>query len=158
MYKAGIETLFWPAINFVLYVGLISYVVKRSINPALSRKAEAVSQKIYEVAQEVSRAEQNLRVLEARRQGVSQEITLIKQHLAEETRRMLEEVLTAGEIEEKNVFLNVEKKLSREKLKAQAELREKILFGASKKAREIAVSKLTSADNSRFCQEVIARI
>ena len=148
-------SLLWPTLNFIIYVTLFIIALKKFINPALKARAVEIEQQLQKASRDIAAAEAELSEREARRRGIAQEQQLIRDRLMQEGERIAKEVLRNGEAAAAEARANVGKKAGRELAKATSEVRQLVIQGSSKRARELLRESLTRDDDRRLRQEAI---
>jgi F0F1-type ATP synthase membrane subunit b/b' len=148
-------SLLWPTLNFFIYLAILGYCIRRLVNPALRARAAEVDDLLQRAARDIAAAAEELGLRQERRRGIAQEQQLIRERLEQDGERIAREVLKNGEHAAAAVRADVGKKVERELKKAAAEVRQQVVEGAAKRARDVLRRSLAPDDDRRLRQEAI---
>lgn len=147
--------LLWPTVNFCIYLGIVVYVVKRMVNPALKARALEIEAMLQKAHHDIAAADQELQSRLTRKAGISQEQQLVRDRLSHDGQRIAEEIVKNAELSAQQIRNDVQKKVDEELKRASAEVRGLVVEGSSKRARQILRETLSKDDDRRLRQEAI---
>jgi F-type H+-transporting ATPase subunit b len=157
-HEPSIGEVVYPAINFILYAGVLYYFVLPLVRNFLrSRHAEIVAA-IDQAAAKKQRAEALVREYRAKLAGLEQETQAIRALLREEGERekarLLREARTMGDKtrEDARFLAEVEVKTARQ------DIIEEMARRAEAMARELVQRNISPTDQSRLVREFIQQI
>jgi F-type H+-transporting ATPase subunit b len=157
-HEPSIGEILYPAINFVLYAGVLYYFVLPLVRNFLrSRQAEIVAA-IDQAAAKKQQAEALVREYRAKLAALDQETQAIRALLREESEREKARLLRDAQAtaekarEDARLLADVEVKTARQ------EIIEEMARRAEAAARELVRRNIAPADQSRLVQEFIQQI
>lgn len=149
------QQLLWPSLNFLIYIAILRFCIVRFVNPALRARSAEVEGQLQKAASDIAGAKSDLGVREERRRGIAAEQKLIRERLEQEGQRVAEEIVRNGALAAEQARADVQKKVEQELKRATTEVRELVVEGAAKRAREILRTSLSRDDDKRLRQEAI---
>jgi F0F1-type ATP synthase membrane subunit b/b' len=84
-------TFHW--INFVLYIGAMTYLLRKPIQNSWAARAKRIKQEVQQCTDEVDAAERELNAIEALTKGLSAEQERVRQEIATQAKLEAEEIL-----------------------------------------------------------------
>lgn len=154
----SITDVIYPAINFIIYAGVIYYFALPLVRSFLRSRREAIVETIAQASSKKRQAEALVNEYRAKLAGVEREVQTIQTTLhregESEKAKLLSEARTlAAKIEEDARFLaNQEVKIARQRL------REELAEHAVAMAQQLVRKNISATDQSRLAGEFIQDI
>ena len=147
-----------PAINFILYAGVLYYFALPLVRSFLRSRREEIVATIAQASAKKQQAEALVKEYRARLAAVEREVQSIMASLREEAEREKAKSLSdaqamAVKIREDARFLG-----EREVSTARAKIREELADQAETMARELVQRNISAADQNRLAQEFLDHI
>jgi F-type H+-transporting ATPase subunit b len=147
-----------PAINFIIYAGVLYYFALPLVRSFLRARREEVLATMAEAAAKKQQAEALVNEYRAKLAAVEQEVQSLLSSLREEAEREKAKLLSdawamAVKIREDARFL-----AEREVSVARESIREELADQAEKQARDLVQRNISSSDQGRLAQEFIQQI
>jgi len=151
-------TLFFTAVNFVLFITLMS----RFVLPALRTWAITRRDRIVDELRKAAAARADAEALktewEHRIARLDKELADIRSHALADAQRERERILKAAQETAAAIAADAEKAAAQEVRKARAELREQVAREAAALARGLISKGLTEDDQKRFVDEFMREV
>lgn len=152
----GIDTLFWPALNFVLYLALMNYSYRKLGKPALLGRSLSVKEQIERAEMALAQAQQDLVEVQSR------DIDFEKQELFDKI--LADGKFLAGTILEDagnntlKIGRDVELRIAREFTKVEGELKTSVVKRASDLARREFESNLSESQDRELRKDALRSV
>ena len=155
---AGIETLFYPLVNFVLFVGILVFAYRKVGKARLIEQHKDVKEYLKRAADDLGSAESMFNRAQQRLAVIGEEKQELIAALNREGETLSETVLEKAEQAVENSLLDTKRRIDNEVARAETELRHEVVRQATAIAREKVVERLSSDDDARLRREAIQRI
>ena len=153
--EAGIESLFWPAVNFVLYLSLMSYAYRKLARPVLRNNRIEVEARISRAANLLHDAEREYQAIESRMEDIEEEKANLIARLEQEGRTAADAVVVAANQGAEKMRRDTERLALAERNKTLAELRQAVIQRATSNAREQLKSVISEEKDAELRRETI---
>lgn len=154
----GVESLLWPLVNFLIYLGILIYAYNRLVKPALYERSRQVVEKINKAAAVRLTAEEELKEVEERLRTIEGEKQEIREQLLVEGRNGVKEILKNAEQSAVSMRRDSERRMASDLGQAYNEIRKQIIKQAAERARRHLEAKLSPDDDYRLRQEALRAI
>ncbi|MCB0324773.1 MAG: ATP synthase F0 subunit B [Bdellovibrionales bacterium] len=152
---AGIATLFWSAINFAFYAGLMLYAYRRLARPVLRDRSMQVAASIGRAREELDAAQGELELRQAQLEQVGEEQEALKERLAREGENIARNLITTAERSAMQIKSDMRRRIQGEQAKAEAEIRAEVVRLAAERARAKLRGELGGDEDKRLRQEAV---
>lgn len=147
-----------PAINFIIYAGIIYYYAVPLVRNILRSRREDIVSTIVQVSAKKQQAEAQVNAYRSKLAGVAQEVQSIHASLRQEAEREKAKLVNeaqalAARLREDARFL-----ADREVDVAREKIREELASQAEAQARDLVQRNISPADQSRLAQEFLNQI
>jgi F-type H+-transporting ATPase subunit b len=147
-----------PAINFIIYAGIIYYYAVPLVRNILRSRRDDIVSTIVQASAKKQQAEAQVNEYRSKLAGVAQEVQSILVSLGQEAQREKEKIVTeaqalAARLREDARFL-----ADREVDVARERIREELASQAEALARVLVQRNISPADQSRLAQEFLSQI
>ena len=153
-HAAGIDSLGWPLVNFLLYAFIFRYLYKRLGAPALLDRAASFEQHLKRAGQTLDDAEQDVVSLRRRLKGIHEEQTALRERLAGEGVLIADRLIVQAEEAAVSMKNDVARRIARELHAATSEVKQSAIVRATELARE-ELRTLSEQDDYRLRQEAL---
>lgn len=144
--------------NFLVLVGLLAWVVKKKVNPALAERRAAVEEELAEAQRLREEAERRHREAASRLERLDQEMAQIRA-----------EMIKAGEVERDRIVSQAEEKAARMRKdtsffidqqvkQLRKDLTQEAANAAVQAARELLSERTTDADQDQLAESYLSRL
>lgn len=154
----GLPTLFWKAFNFVLFFGVLGWLLHRPIAQYLRSRREGITNQLSEARRQREEAEQLEQHMESRIAGLQQEIAALRQRLHAEGEREREALARQGEGEAERLLAQIELETARRIDAARSQLAREASETAVQLARELLARELGPDDQERIFRSMLERL
>lgn len=149
------SSLIFYAINFAMYLVVMSIIYRRKVAPLLEQRAIAVKQELERAALGLSRAEEDLAILQRRLKLIEGEKTELLEGYEREAKRMGDAVNEAAEIAARRIVSDTERQVESELSQARKTLRREAVLKAIELARKKVSSGFSAEDDRRLRNQVL---
>ena len=156
-HSATIGMLFWPAINFGLYLFVMVSAYKKLAAPALRQQKAEVKEQYESGRAKLADARRQLAVLKARHENLTEERAQVLNSLKEETKALTKSILEKSVEDCQYVMKDVERRIASEQSKIEAELRSDVVRKATSDARAELSRSLDDDHDARLRRDAVAR-
>jgi F-type H+-transporting ATPase subunit b len=150
--------LFWRSFNFLLFIGLLVFLLRKPLSAYLKARRREVEEVINASAERKAWAEQMVADYDRRLRNLDQEIAAIKTSLKkegeEEGRRLSEQATSLAE----SIRREAQQLVAGEIDEFKADLRRKIIEKATAAAREALQKNLEAGDEERLTSEFLKNV
>jgi F0F1-type ATP synthase membrane subunit b/b' len=153
---ADISSLFFPTINFLMYLGVMTWLYFKAIKPALQKRKAGVVESLSKAEKRLKNAEQGLNEAKARLAGVDQECKALAAKLNAETEELVRHILNDAEKDAKRIEDDIVNQVENSLLRASHEIRSEIVSSAVKKARAELKDRLSDEQDAAVREQVLA--
>jgi F0F1-type ATP synthase membrane subunit b/b' len=150
------STLFWPTVNFSIYVAILVYFYRRHGAAALRNFSASVRSRIESVRAVLHESDREVRRAEARQIDVQSEVHAVIKELEIEGDKMAEAILAQAKTAAAQKELDIERQIQTEFASARAEVKSRIIANASIRARDILRTGITPEQDRTLRNEVLA--
>lgn len=144
------STLFWPGVNFALYLVLLVYLYRRYVPPLLKARSIQIASDLKKSAAELALAQEELALLNKRLQSIGQEKRELTERFEEEAKNfatlILEEAKDRAERLQQDTVRQIERELDR----ARKDIRREIIARAVVLARREIQGSLSVEEDRRL--------
>lgn len=130
----GDLTFYW--INFVLYVGLLTYILRRPIAKAWTARTARITHTVAQSSDEVEAAERELNAIEALTKTLPQEEEKIKQQIVSQANSEAVDIIQQAEQRAARIRAQARELLNGEMRSAQSSFRQALVTRAVQLAKE----------------------
>lgn len=156
--QASIGSLFWPFVNFIIFVGILFYFLSKPAREFLLNRRDSVKSAIEEATKAKEVAEAKYREYEKKLEQSVQEIESILATLTKEgeleKKRDIEDAEKRAERMKEQVKMAVDRELE----KAKIVLREEAAELALETAEKFLIDNITAADQERLTKNYIDKM
>ena len=150
-----LNAIAFHAINFALFVGLLTYLLRDKIRDALANRAARVKQEIDEANQSRKDAAQRFEELEARLDGFEGELEKMKADAVVEADKEHNAILGRAEEDAARIAESAQRSIRDETERARQALRREVALLSIDLAREKLSAEVTSDDQQRLADDFI---
>jgi len=150
-----LNAIAFHAINFLLLVGLLTYLLRDKLRDALANRAARVKQEIDQSNQARKDAAQRFEDLEARLDGFETELEQMKTAAEEEADKEHKGILARAEEDAARIAESAQRSIRDETDRARQALRNEVAKLSVDLAREKLSSEVTSDDQQRLAGDFI---
>lgn len=154
----GLPPLFWKAFNFLLFFGVLGFLLRRPLGQFFASRRESVAGQLAEARRQRVEAEQLRREMETRVASLQQEIASLRERLQQEGERERDALERQGEAEAARLVAQVEQEAARRVDAARSALAREASETAVQLARDLLARELGPADRERIFRETLARL
>jgi F-type H+-transporting ATPase subunit b len=154
----GIETLFWPVVNFALYIVGIYFLVRKPLAEALTKRHAMVQEGVATGVTRKRAAEAALHDAQIRMSKVEGEIAELKRRIAEETKRESEALIVSAQEKAERIQTAGKEAAIAEQKTVEANLRQELSAAVLRIAEERLRGKLTPESDRGFRERVVSNI
>ena len=155
---ARITDFTWRTVNFLVFAGLLIYLVAKPAKNFFGQRSQEIAQSIEDLEAKKAAAAAALKEAEARLAEVAKEReAIIKQYMAEgevEKAKILDKANVLAERLKEMAALTIQQ----ETLKATQSLREEVADLATKMAEDLIKEKATFADQQGLVEEYLKKV
>lgn len=156
--KAGIESLFWPTCNFVLYVILMTYLYRKFARPVLRDQRIELEAFVVRAQNEKATLDSEISQLKERLSLVEEEKTEIVTRLEKEGRLMADNLISMANEKSRRMKQDLAKwhagEIQRNKVDARNELVSRIVS----KVRDDLKMKFSSSEDKQFIKSSLVSL
>jgi F-type H+-transporting ATPase subunit b len=157
-HEPDLSTLLFPAINFVLYLGVMAFAYFRLVRKALHQRSVGVEDSLARSAQALAQAEEELNAAKQRLAAIEQEKAELRSDFLEQGRRLQETIRVGAEKSAAEIGRDTERRIAGELKKAKAEIREEVVSLAAKLARMRLTQELSGDEDRRLREETLSAL
>ena len=152
---ADLNAIIFHAINFVLFVGLLTYLLRDKIRDALANRAARVKNEIDDSNQARKDAAQRFEDLEARLDGFETELEKMRDDAVQEADKEHSSILARAEEDAARIAESAQRSIRDETERARQALRREVAQLSVDLAREKLSAEVTSDDQKRLAGDFI---
>lgn len=150
--------LFWPGINFLITLLILSYIYKKHLASLLVERRSGIQKQISEATAVLQEANNQLAAISMKLHKIEEEVSLIAKEHEEQTKRLLESVSSSSAAAARRIASDVERHIREEERRAQQQVRLQILNEASGLAQQIVIDELSPSEDRSFRQFALAEL
>lgn len=151
---AGISSLFFPAVNFAMYFGVLVWAYKKTVRPALHERSLQIESDLKQAVNILGDVNQRYEDLSDRLVNIESEQTELKKRMRQEGEKLAETLLGKAQESAEAAGEDAQRRMEGEREKAIAEIRREVVRSATKMARE-KLKALSESDDQRLRQEAL---
>lgn len=155
---AGVGTLLYPALNFILFAGILVFAYRKIGKAKLIEQHTDVKEHLRRAAEDFGAAESAFNHAQGRLGAIEEEKQALIATLNQEGADLSDIVLAKAEQAVENSLLDTKRRIDNEVARTETELRHEVVRRAASSAREKVVGRLNSDDDARLRRETIQRI
>ncbi len=155
---AGLETLFWPVVNFVTYLFVMVYVYRKLAKPALLRRYQQVKSDLDRAAQELRLAQAEYSDAEERLKLIASEKSELIERYELEAKQMGETVIRNARAAAERSITDTARQIETEISQAEKELRRESIGLATTLVRKQLQAQLKDDDDRRIRKLVVSEV
>ena len=155
---AGLETLFWPVVNFVTYLFVMVYVYRKLAKPALLRRYQQVKSDLDRAAQELRSAQAEYSDAEERLKLIASEKSELIERYELEAKQMGETVIRNARAAAERSITDTARQIETEISQAEKELRRESVVLATTLVRKQLQAQLKDDDDRRIRKLVVSEV
>jgi F-type H+-transporting ATPase subunit b len=148
----GIESLFWPVVNFVLYLFVLRWGYGAAVRPLLRDRSIQLERDLQQAANLLSDAERQRDALSQRLAAVESEQQELRERLKRDGEHLAQLVIGKAQEAARQLEREILRRIDAERAKAVAEIRREVVFAATGLARERLAVRLGAEDDVRLRQ------
>ncbi len=154
----GLPTLFWKVANFLVFFGLLAFLLARPLSGFFGSRREQIAAQLRE-AERAGREAEQLRVeMERRLAALSAEIGALQERLRAEGERERQALERQGQAEATRLVAQIEHEAARRVADARRALASEAAAVAADLAVELLQRELSAADRERIFRTTLARL
>lgn len=150
-----ISSLVWPLVNFLIFAFLLNYLYRKLGKPALLVRAVGFEQAYKKADSYLEEIEKEHRLLQDRLKNISVEEQEIRTRIDRETEFEINSILNSAEHAAMQIALDVQRKISQQTAKINAEVKDIVVIQAMKKAEEKLKNSLSKEQDYALRQNTI---
>lgn len=154
--SADIATLFWPTINFTLYLCLMVYLYRRFARPVLRNQKIEIDSAVVKAQNEYATLEREHEQLKLRLADITREKSEIVSGFEAEGRDLSNNVIAAANDKAERLLGDVRRRVESENQKMATEAVEKMLTGAIEQARARLSESFSEVDDINFIRSALS--
>ncbi|HQH29009.1 MAG TPA: ATP synthase F0 subunit B [Oligoflexia bacterium] len=154
-HEAGLSTLIFPAINFVLYAGVIVFAYFKCVRKMLKQRSSDVAESLARAAQTLEQAQAELDDAKRRLAVLEKEKYALSGEFREQGRLMQESIKADSQKNAERIRRDTERRIAGELKKARAEIRQEVSELAAKLARMKLAQELSPEQDRRLREETV---
>ncbi len=153
---ADISSLFYPVINFVMYLCLMTWIYKTKIKQVLQNRKVEITKSLNKASDRLNSADKGLAEVQKRFLLIDEECQEIQRKLDAETSELQQHILTEAQALAKRIEDDTVKQVENALLRASHEIRSEIISKAVEKARYEIQNHLTDQEDVAVREQVLA--
>ncbi len=157
-HAVSIGTLAYPALNFIIFVGILVFAYRKAGKAKLVELHTDVKEHLKRAAEDLGAAESVFNRAQQRLDRIEDEKRTLIAALNQEGKETAEQLLAKAEVAVENSLLDTKRRIDNEVASAESELRREVVRRATVMAREKVVGRLSGDDDARLRREAIQRI
>lgn len=142
--------LLWPAVNFVLYVALLFFLLKGKVVAGLQSRSDSVAAAINKASVEIEAAKAELAAVEARMVGLSGEIDRLSTEISVEGEKESTQLLDDAKQRAKRIVEQAHKSAEGEVKATQLAIRRELAELVVKRAEELLSREINADADKRL--------
>ena len=154
----GLPTLFWKLANFVVFFGLLSFLLARPLSKFFHSRRAQIAVQMQEAERQKSEAERFRIEMEKRVAALAAEITALQERLRGEGERERQALVRQGEDEAARLVAQIEQEAARRVQDARRQLASEAASVAADLAMELLRRELTAEDRERIFKATLERL
>jgi F-type H+-transporting ATPase subunit b len=154
----GLPPLFWKIFNFVLFFGVLGWLLRKPLGQFFRDRREAIAHQLAEATRQHEEAARLQVEVETRIAGLESEISALRERLRQDGERERQALERQGEAEAVRLLAQVEQEASRRVEAARTLLAHEAAETAVALARELLTSELGAADRERIFGATLERL
>lgn len=154
----GLPPLFWKAFNFLLFFGVLGWLLRKPMGQLFSGRREAIAHQLAEATRQREESERLQHEMEARIAGLETEISTLRERLRLEGERERQALEQQGEAESARLLSQLDLEAARRVEAARTELAHEAAETAVALARELLARELGPADRDRIFRTTLERL
>lgn len=148
-------TLYWPAVNFIIFLTLATYLYKRFVPPLLKARAREIGDALRQAAFALQEAQEGLGLARKRLADISQEKAEFTQRFAIEAEKMTQAVLYDAKVKAERFREDVERQAETELKHSEEELKQEVVLLAINAVKKRLSGAVSADDDRRLRHEVL---
>ena len=144
--------------NLVLFVGVLVFLLKKSIQQAFSDRKSGIQKQLAEAEERRKKADSLAEDIQERLSQIEGEVEAILSRAREEGERQKKEIVTAAAAESEKILFTAKSQIDQRLKQARRELTEYAGELASNKAQSMIEDALTEQDRSKLFAESVEKI
>ena len=145
-------------VNLVVFLGFLTYLVRKPIKNALAGRREGIQKQLSEAALRRQKADSLAEDIQARLSQIEGEVGAILARAREEGEKQKAEIVAAAEAESKRILATAKSQIDQRVSRARRELTDYAGQLAAERAQKMIESDLTDQDRATYFDESVDRI
>ncbi|MGD1148761.1 MAG: hypothetical protein ABR961_12525 [Thermoanaerobaculaceae bacterium] len=154
----GLPTLFWKLANFVVFFGLLFFLLARPLSKFFQSRSAQIAAQMQEAERQRDEAEHFRIEMEKRVAALAAEIAALQERLRGEGEREREALERQGENEAARLLAQIEQEAARRVQDARRQLASEAASVAADLAMELLRRELTAEDRERIFKTTLERL
>lgn len=154
----GIPTLVWKILNFLVYFGLLIYLLRKPLANVFRSRREGVARVLTEAEQQQAEAARMKAEMDARVASLEREIAELRDRMAREGERERAALVSQGIAEADRVSTQLGEEADRRLAAARVTLAREAADVAAELAWDLLKREVTPNDRERIFAETLARL
>jgi F-type H+-transporting ATPase subunit b len=154
----GLSPLFWKTANFILFFGLLSYLLVRPLSKFFHSRRAQIDAQMKESVYQQQEAERLRTEMEQRVAALSGEIAALKERMGRDGERERAALERQGDVEAARLVAQIEQEAMRRVAEARRELASDAAEVAAELAIELLQRELTPEDRERIFRTTLQRL
>ncbi len=150
-----ISSLAWPLVNFLIYLFILNLLYRKLGKPALLARTVGFEQAYQKADSYLEEMTKEHLLLQDRLKNIREEKEEIRRRIDKETEFEINSIFHAAEYSAKQIALDVQRKISQETAKINAEVKNIVVLQAMKKAEEKLKKTLSPEQDYSLRQNTI---
>lgn len=154
----GISTLIFSIINFIIFVCLLYFVLRKPVKEAISNRASDIEKAMADAAAAKEEAEAKLKEVTQKLEALAEEAGNLKKEMEADSSAEKDRLIAQAEDAAKRISEQVQVTASQELLKAKAALRKEAAALAVELAEKLIKDSITDDDRKRLVDEYLKEV
>ena len=155
---AGLDTLFWPTVNFVTYLFVMVFVYHKLAKPALQRRYQQVKSDLDRAAQDLRSAQAELGDAEERLKLIGSEKSELVERYQLEAKQMSDSTIRNARAAAERSIKDTARQIDTEISQSEKELRRESVLLATTLVRKRLQANLKDEDDRRIRKFVVSEV
>lgn len=146
-HSVGLSSLFWPATNFFIYVGLLTYFYRKHGTKALRARSVSIEEHVNRASASLADAEAKYQNSSERLQNIAAEKSELVEDYRLEGERMYQIILEQASENAARIARDSGRLIASELSRAEKEIKNQVLLTATERVRVRLSSELSAEDD-----------
>lgn len=152
---ADFSTLYWPAVNFLIFLTLATYLYQRFVPPLLKARAHEIGNALRQSAAALQEAQEELDMIRKRLAEIAQEKAELAQRFTLEAEKMTQAAIQDAKAKAERFHEDVQRQADTELKQAEEELKQEVVTLAVNAVKKRLSGAVSVDDDRRLRHEVL---